>query len=181
MAHLVAMLRAVNLGPHNKISSAELKELAKKLKLGAPRTLLASGNLIVRDDGHDPAQLEAKLEKAIHDRHGIGTEVFVRDAKELRKLVDGNPFEDAARDDPSHLVALFLKSAPKAAAVKALRAAIVGREIVEPQGRHLVAHYVDGIGESKLTNKVIEKHLGGACTGRNWNTVRKLLALAQED
>jgi uncharacterized protein (DUF1697 family) len=40
--------------------------------------------------------------------------------------------------------------------------------------------YPDGIGTSKLTIGVIEKHLGTRATGRNWNTVLKMAALAKE-
>ena len=36
-------------------------------------------------------------------------------------------------------------------------------------------HYAEGVGNSKLTSKVIEKHLALAGTGRNWNTVLKIL------
>jgi uncharacterized protein (DUF1697 family) len=38
--------------------------------------------------------------------------------------------------------------------------------------------YPDGIGRSRLTNQLIEKMLGTRGTGRNWNTVLKLDALA---
>jgi uncharacterized protein (DUF1697 family) len=39
--------------------------------------------------------------------------------------------------------------------------------------------YPDGIGRSRLTNKMIEKKLGTRATGRNWNTVLKLGALTE--
>jgi uncharacterized protein (DUF1697 family) len=37
--------------------------------------------------------------------------------------------------------------------------------------------YPDGIGASRLTTALIERTLGTAGTGRNWNTVLKLAAL----
>lgn len=46
------------------------------------------------------------------------------------------------------------------------------------QGRHAYIVYPDGIGRSKLTTALIEKHLGTRVTGRNWNTVRKLATLS---
>jgi len=45
-------------------------------------------------------------------------------------------------------------------------------------GREIFAVYPDGIGRSRLTMAVIEKHLGVRGTARNWNTVLKLDALA---
>ena len=55
-----------------------------------------------------------------------------------------------------------------------LRAAIKGAEKIGAGERCLYAWYPDGIGESKLTVKLIERHLGAAVTGRNWNTILKL-------
>jgi uncharacterized protein (DUF1697 family) len=69
---------------------------------------------------------------------------------------------------------------PKANDVKAVQAAIVGPEIVRADGRHLYIVYPVGIGKSRLTNVVIEKKLGIRGTARNWNTVLKLAALADE-
>ena len=52
------------------------------------------------------------------------------------------------------------------AAVTALNAAIKGREIT--------ISFPDGMGKSKLTHAMIEKHLGTRVTARNCNTVNKL-------
>jgi uncharacterized protein (DUF1697 family) len=78
-------------------------------------------------------------------------------------------------------VVIFLKEAIKPAAVAALQAAIRGRELARCQGkevREVYITYPDGIGNSKLTNTLLEKKLGTSGTGRNWNTVLKLQALA---
>jgi uncharacterized protein (DUF1697 family) len=87
-------------------------------------------------------------------------------------------FEAEAKSDPGHLVVMALKDAPAASAVKALQAAIKGREIVRAAGRHAYIVYPDGIGRSKLTNALIEKTLATRGTARNWNTVMKLAAMA---
>ena len=179
MNRVVAVLRAVNLPSHQKVSSAQLKAFATELGFEEAQTLLNSGNLIFHPGKLKPEAIEKRLELESAKRLALPTDYFVRTADDLAELVAANPFPAAAKDDPSHLVVLFMKAPPTAAAVKALQAAVVGRELLEVEGRHVYAHYRDGIGESKLTNKVIEKHLGGACTGRNWNTTLKLLALAR--
>ncbi len=73
---------------------------------------------------------------------------------------------------------MVFKRAPKPADVEALRAAITGREVVEAVGAHAYLVYPDGIGRSRLTTALIERTLGTRGTGRNWNTVLKLAALA---
>ena len=73
---------------------------------------------------------------------------------------------------------MAMKDAPDAAAVSALQAAIEGPESVRADGRQLYVVYPAGIGRSKLTLKLIEKQLGTRSTGRNWNTVLKIAAMA---
>ena len=51
-------------------------------------------------------------------------------------------------------------------------------KIVRTDGRQAYITYPDGVGQSKLTMTIIEKKLGTRGTGRNWNTVLKLHALA---
>jgi uncharacterized protein (DUF1697 family) len=107
-------------------------------------------------------------------RVGLTTEVLVRSGAEWRDMIAANPYPDAARDDPSHMVVMPLKAAPGPDALAALRAAIKGREQVSLAGRCAYLVYPDGIGTSKLTIKIIEGKLGTGGTGRNWNTVLKL-------
>ncbi len=176
MAMDVALLRAVNVGGRS-VSMEGLREVLAGLGLGDPRTLLQSGNAVF-ESAKKPAALEPILEAAISEHFGLTSEVFVRTAREWDGVVAGNPFAREAEDDPSHLVVMPLKSAPAAAQVEALAAAIKGRERVAVDRRHAYLVYPDGIGRSKMTNAFIESRLGTRGTGRNWNTVKKLAALA---
>lgn len=173
----VALLRAVNLGPHNKIAMKELKALAEALGLVEVQTLLQSGNLVFRSDGGSSAVLENRLEAALREQLGLATSVVVRSAAKWQSAIEQNPFTAEARTDPSHLVLMPLKKAPPKAALSALRGAIVGRERATIVGQDLYLVYPDGIGRSKLTTLLIEKKLGVTGTGRNWNTVQKIAAL----
>lgn len=103
----------------------------------------------------------------------VRTSVFVRASRAWADAVAANPFA-FARTDPGHMVLMTLKAPPAAGAVQALRAAIKGRETVEVVGREACFTYRDDIGHSKLTPVVIERHLSGAATGRNWDTVLKI-------
>ena len=51
--------------------------------------------------------------------------------------------------------------------------------IVRAEGRQAYIVYPAGIGRSRLTNSLIERKLGTRGTGRNWNTVVRLGALAK--
>lgn len=56
----------------------------------------------------------------------------------------------------------------------------VGDERLAWRGTELYVHYVHGIGRSRLTLPVLERTAGRTGTARNWNSVRKLDALALE-
>jgi uncharacterized protein (DUF1697 family) len=174
----IALLRGINVGGKVKIAMADLRAMLAELKFGDPRSLLNSGNLVFRSDELRGADLERLLEAETATRLGLKTDFFVRAPEEWREVIAGNPFPEEAERDPGHLVVMFLKRAPEAADVEALQAAIVGREVVRAVGRQAYLIYPDGIGDSRLTINVIEKKLGSRSTGRNWNTVLKLAALA---
>jgi uncharacterized protein (DUF1697 family) len=176
-ASYVALLRAVNLGSYNKVSMADLRGLLERLGLDQPRSLLQSGNLVFRAAGKEPAALERLLELETERQLGLGTEYFVRTERELRGVIDANPFPDEALGDPAHLLVVFFKQRLEPARVSALQAAIKGRERVQAHGREAYVVYPDGIGRSRVAGAVLEKALGGRGTGRNWNTILKLAEL----
>ena len=175
----IALLRAVNLGAHNKVRMADLCQLCTKVGLKDVRSLLQSGNLVFDSEGRKSAELETVLEGAAKRRLGLETDIVVRTAGEWKAIVTGNPFAAEAKRDPSHLVVMVLKAAPARANVSLLKAAIIGREEIAVKGRQAYLVYPDGIGDSRLTTAMIERKLGTRGTGRNWNTTLRLAALAQ--
>ena len=174
----IGLLRAVNLPGHNKIGMADLRALLTALGMQDVRSLLQSGNVVFRNGVHTAAQLERLLEQAAAKRFGLETDFFVRTTADWKTMIAGNPFPEEAERDPGHLLVMFLREAPKPEDVTALQKAITGREVVRTKGRHAYVVYPDGIGRSRLTNALIERKLGTRGTGRNWNTVLKLRALA---
>lgn len=176
MAPFIALFRAVNVGGTGLVSMAGLRDLASAIGLEDARTLLQSGNLLFRARGAKPGALEARLEAEAVARLGLKTVVFVRSAQEWQRVIERNPFGKEADADPGRLLVLALKHEPGPEAVRALRASIKGRELVECVGRQLYAVYPDGAGKSKLTTAVIERALATPVTARNWNTARKIAA-----
>jgi uncharacterized protein (DUF1697 family) len=174
----IALLRAINLAGLNRVGMADLRELMTSLGLEEVTTLLQSGNAVFRSR-ETPDRLEQMLEGAAEKQLGLRVEFFVRTAAEWKAMIAANPFRSEAKSDPAHLLVLAMKTAPTTAQVKALQQAIKGREVVRAKGRFLYTVYPDGIGRSKLTSAVVEKMLGTRGTGRNWNTVLKLAALAE--
>ena len=173
----IALMRGINVGGHKKIAMADLRAMFESLGLSDVKSLLQSGNLVFNGgDRRAGAAAERFFEEHALKRLALAADFFVRTAKEWDALVAGNPFSREANADPGHLVLMCLKDAPGKADVNALQAAIVGREVVQADGRHLYIVFPDGIGTSRLTTALIERTLGTRGTARNWNTVLKLQA-----
>ena len=175
----IALLRGNNVGGHKSVVMADLRGFMEELGFDNVRSLLQTGNLVFRSNARTGTDFERMLETEAAKRLDLHTTFLARTAKELRAIIARNPFDHEAEADPGHLVVMFLKDAPQPAAVKALQAAIKGPEIVRAQGKQLYIVYPAGIGESRLTIKLIEAKLGTRGTGRNWNTIQKLAALAE--
>jgi uncharacterized protein (DUF1697 family) len=176
----VALLRGINVGGRNLIAMSDLRDLLESLGFTKVRSLLQSGNLVFLSNRRTSATIERLLEVETEKRLGVSVDYHVRTAEEWKSVIARNPFAEEAERDPAHLVVLFLKSVPDAKNVQALQAAIRGPEIVRADGEQVYVVYPLGIGTSKLTNALIDKKLGMSGTGRNWNTVLKLAALAQQ-
>jgi uncharacterized protein (DUF1697 family) len=171
----IALLRGINVGGKNMLAMADLKKLCTKLKLANPTTLLQSGNLLFDAPAtQDLPALELLLEQHTETHHKIAQDYFLRTVAELRSVLTRNPFPAEAQSDPSHLLVMFFKSKPAPKNIQSLQQSIKGRERLSPSGRELYITYPDGIGTSKLTNTLIEKHLALRGTARNWNTLLKL-------
>ncbi len=163
----IALLRAVNVGGTGKLPMADLRALCTKLGFKDVRTYIQSGN-IVFDSPLDAAQVKAKLERALAARLGKPCRVLVRTAAELKAIVRRNPFPEA---EPNRLIVMFLDDAPGKAAIAGVKPP--GGERLSLHGRELYIHFPDGMGKSKL-----KLPFADTGTGRNLNTVRKVLELA---
>lgn len=167
----MALLRGVNVGGKNKVSMADLRELATELGHGDVRTYIQSGNVVFTAA---KKVKESDLEAAVAKRFGVTSAVMLRTQAELAKVVERNPFASA---EPSSLHVGFMAAPPPRERVAGLDAARFAPEEVGVRGRDVYLHLPNGLGRSKLPGYV-DRQLAVPITVRNWNTVNKLLDLA---
>ena len=175
----VALLRAINVAGTGTLAMADLRAFFAHVGFADARTLLQTGNVVFQAAAKATSTLETLLETEALKRLGLTTVFMIRTAQEWSALIAANPFRAMAKDDPSHLVLMFLKDEPPAAKQRSLQALITGREVVRLRGKLAYVTFPDGIGKSKFTNAVLERALGTRSTGRNWNTVRKIADLVE--
>ena len=173
----IALLRGINVGGNKMIAMADLRSILTTMGLTDVVTVLQSGNVVFRAAGRTlSSTLEARLEAALEKRLGLSVDFHVRSADEWKAILAANPFRAEAEKDPGHLLVSCFKIPLDRARVQALQAAIVGRERLHADGRHLYMTFPDGMGNSKAA-RLVDKTLAARGTARNWNTMLKLSAL----
>lgn len=179
MPVLISMLRGVNVGGHNKIKMDALRALYESLKFEDPRTYVQSGNVIFRTKEKNAAVLAKKIQNAIEGKFGFRAEVILRTKDELRKAIAASPF--ARRDlEPGKILVTFLTAEPGPQAQATLLSLKFHPEELHLKGRELYIYFPDGAGQSKLPWSSIAKLLKTTGTARNWNSVTRMLAMAEE-
>jgi uncharacterized protein (DUF1697 family) len=173
MRRVVGLLRAVNVGGR-KVEMAALRGVAEAAGFDQPQTLLASGNLVF-GTRLAPAEAARRLEAEIETAFGLFSDVMVRDLAELKAVAAANPFTRQAEEAPNRLAAMFLSGEPQAGLETLESACVFGEEVRAGPGC-LYIWSPQGMGQSKLSNQVIERRLKVRGTARNWNTVGKLIA-----
>ena len=101
---------------------------------------------------------------------------MVRTRDELAAAIEANPFE--VPKNPKDLHVTFLSGKPDADAVKKLEATDFPPDELKFAGREIYVLYATGSGRSELAKQLGRAKLGVAATDRNWNTVTKLLEMA---
>jgi uncharacterized protein (DUF1697 family) len=180
MPVFISMLRGVNVGGHNRIKMAVLCDLCRSLKLEDPRTYVQSGNVIFRTKEKNTALLAKKIQNAIEKECGFRPDVILRSADELRQAIAANPFARRKDVEPGKLLLTFLAGDPSPDAPATLLKFKDYPEELHLLGRELYIYFPNGAGKSKLPWSNVEKLLKAAGTARNWNSVTKMLAIAEE-
>ncbi len=179
MPIIISMLRGVNVGGHNKIKMDALRALYEFLKLRNPQTYVQSGNVVFRTDERDLAGLAKRIQNAIEKTFRFRPGVILRTFSELKDAIARNPLARRRGLDPSKLLVTFLAGTPSPEARQNVLRIKTDPEELRLSGRELYIYYPIGMGRSKLTLAVIEKALQISGTGRNWNSVIKLLEMAE--
>jgi len=180
MPVIVSLLRAMNVGGHAVIKMADLKSLYESLKFRDVQTYVQSGNVVFRADSTDLKALSKKIQSAIEKRFKVTPGVLLRTAKDLRDVVAANPFAKRSDVVPAKLLVYFLHEELSRDATTGLKKLPPKGEELIPAKRELYIYFPDGMGKSKLPWRTVEKLCITPGTGRNWNTVTKLLAMAEE-
>ena len=146
---------------------------------GTPTSTYIQANAIFTTDvgeaGSETA-LASTIRAGIADRVGLEVDVIVRSRDDLAEALAAVPFRAA---DPKRLLIAFLAETPSEDARRALESIEAAPEAARVIGRTAYLDLPDGVGRSVLAPQ-FERRLKVRATARNLDTVRTLLAMADE-
>ena len=173
----VALMRGINVGGNNMIAMKDLTALFEEVGCSDVRSYIQSGNVVFRATAAVVKGLHAAVERALVKRFGTAVPLVLRSQAELAAC-DNSPF--------------LTKDADRAARRHVSRSAAVGDGSGDTRSGALAARRIERARARdlhslpewdrplKLTNQWFDSKLKAVSTGRNWNTVLKLLAMCAE-
>lgn len=173
-----ALLRGVNVGPAKRVAMADLRALVESLGYADVRTLLNSGNVVYSAPGVAPGAAAAGIAEALAARLGVAARVVALSAAELAVAVADNPLLGVA-DNPSRLLVAVLAEPAARACLEPLLEQDWAPEALALGVRVAYLWCPDGVIASRLS-AAVGRLLGDGVTSRNWTTMTKLAALAQD-
>jgi uncharacterized protein (DUF1697 family) len=179
MTTFVSILRGINVGKR-KVLMADLKMLYEQLGFTGVVTYIQSGNVIFNTNkASTNQQLAGKIEKAISQQYHFDVPVINRTVDELKKIISANPFSELKGIDNSKLHVTFLAGEPKQTNIDLFRSFNFSPDKFFICGSEIFLHIPGSYAETRLSNKFFENKLELSATTRNWNTVTKLVELAE--
>jgi len=168
----IAFLRAVNVGKR-KYPMAELRRVLTDAGYDEVATHIQTGNVLLRTSTRSRTKLEAELERIFLADRGFEVATIVLSPAELAQVA-ADAEEIAAEHPPrfGHYVSL-LKKEPTRAAAERVEQHGHPEETAVVRGRAVHLLYDKPYHEARVSNVLVEKHLGVA-TNRNAKVIRAL-------
>lgn len=169
----IALLRGVNVGGGNKVPMADLRKLCEGLGWRNVRSYIASGNLVFNASG-TADDLSNGLRTAMARHIEVNVPVLVLPVASVAKALEDCPF-NPEKGNMCHVFFLWGIPILDWDAYAELRGP--GEEL-RVEGQCAWLHTPEGFGRSKLAEKLHKVIAGTEITGRNLNTVRKLVEMS---
>ncbi|MGA8246793.1 MAG: DUF1697 domain-containing protein [Nocardioides sp.] len=170
MPTYLAFLRAINVG-NRKFAKDAIVRACEEAGCTDVETYINTGNVRLTSTLRSRARVERALEEAFRAEAGFDVPTIVLTPKELSAIAADA--DELGRGHPGlHYVSL-LKEQPTDAAVMKLHGAGKEGESAEVRGRGVHLLLGEDYHSAKLTNAVVERHLGVA-TNRNIRVIRTL-------
>jgi uncharacterized protein (DUF1697 family) len=176
----IAMLRGINVGGHKLIKMDKLRSSLEDLGFESVKTYIQSGNVVFKTRKTSSSALSKKIEGKIRNDFGFTASVITRSSDEIETAIGDNPFLREPGIDPEKLHVTFLSASPSPAALQQLAMLTAKPDRCHCTGKEIYFYFPNGVSQSVLMKKPVERILAVVTTTRNWKTVNTLRQMCQD-
>jgi uncharacterized protein (DUF1697 family) len=175
MAKYVAFLRGINVSGNKIVPMTKLKTVLEEMGFHNIRTILTSGNIVFEAKKQSLTALTKNIFEKLEASFGFRIPVIIRDAVDILKMIESDPFNRIDATPKTRLYVTFLSENPK----NNLKI-----PYISPDNSFRILSISNDILFSALdltktqtpdAMMILEKEFGKNITTRNWNTVLKIL------
>jgi len=175
VAVYILLFRGV--GGKTQLPTRPLRDELAALGFENAGTYINSGNAYLKT-ATPRAEVLGLVANVCKKKFGFDKDIYVVSLAEWKKLIQNNPFPQAAVETPKYVHAAVLAKKPLAKDVEAVRSYAVPGEELELVDKVAYLHTPFGFGASKFAAQ-FDRSIRVPNTARNWNSVLKLLELAE--
>jgi len=180
MQTYLAILRGINVSGNRTIKMDALRQMFADMGFSGIKSYIQSGNVIFQSGNSDDTTLEKMISTEIFAQFGFEVPVIVISLKEMKTILDNNPYLSDKTKDISHLHITFLAAKPLQTLVDKLNADESLTDKFKVGERAIYLYCPNGYSKTKITNGLIENRLKIVATTRNWKTCNEMLAMAMQ-
>lgn len=179
MRKYISLLRGINVGGKT-LKMDMLRGIYESLNLQDIKSYIQSGNILFNTKEKNIGKLRTKLEKEIKSQTGLIVSIIFRNRKELKDILDTNPFMKTHDSETAKMYVTLLEKEPSKELVKNLIPSKRTEDEFKKLNREIYLFCGNGYGRTVLTNDFFEKKLKLKATTRNWRTLNKLYELSSD-
>jgi uncharacterized protein (DUF1697 family) len=171
MNSYITLLRGINVSGKNIIKMADLRLALENS--GDPisniRTYIQTGNIFIKSDLADPAEISAIVKKVILNRFKLDVPAITLTSEDFIRRLEKNPFFKKM-DDTTHFNISFLSGIPDRENIEKASSYSFPPDEMIIVSDTVYLNIPGGSARTKLTNNFLESKLKVQATTRNWRT-----------
>ncbi|TDQ41080.1 DUF1697 domain-containing protein [Aureibacillus halotolerans] len=174
MTTYIAFLRGINVGGHKKVPMADLRKGLEGMGLEHVKTYIQSGNVVFTSNA-DKVSLRSDMEAHCLKVFGFHIDIALKTLKELQDIISSCPYDINDVPEGGNVYFVLATDELPDTMETELATRADGKDDYTLTGHTLFLFLRQSIRTTPLA-KAIKTDV----TTRNWNTMHKLLALAED-
>lgn len=173
----IVLLRGINVAGKNKILMNDfVHQLIEEQEFESVKSYIQSGNFVIKSSIKTSDNISLKIKKIILEKYQYKIDVFSFTLSEFTKIINTHPFE--IKEKQNYIA--FINKKPEQEYITDLSTKNFNNDCYQVTNKAIHVVYSVQYSKSKLNNNYLEKQLKIISTMRNWNTVQKLILMAND-